>query len=80
MYWAARVLLGLGEGSLAQAHDEAPVVEGSPALDGVLLLRVRDLHLGAGLDVVDHVTVYHVSVQTLHSTCQGQVRGQAPCE
>ena len=66
-YWIINVhLLGLGLGCPAQAHDEAAMMEGPSALDGVLFMRVRDLHLCATLPVVDHVALHNVSVQTLH--------------
>ena len=59
--------LGLGLGSPPEAHDEAAVVEGPATQDLLILLGVRDLHLCVGLLVMDHVTLHHMGVQTLHS-------------
>lgn len=63
-----RYLLGLSEGSATQSHDKASMVEGSPTLNAVLLLGIRDLHLRPALQVMDHISIHHMSVQTFNST------------
>lgn len=63
-----RYLLGLSEGSSTQSHDKASMVEGPSTLNTVLLLGIRDLHLRPALQVMDHISIHHMGVQTLNST------------